>query len=262
LQSLRAAFGLGRRATSKIIPIALVIIAALPAIIQLGVAAAASNDIDIVEPQNYYEYVQVVLFLFVAAVGPELVGRDQRNRTLTLYFSRPILRSDYALAKLAAMATALLFLTLVPQTIMFIGNAFAGNDATEYLKDNLDQVFPIVASAVFTSVFMGAIGLAITAQTPRRAYSTGAILAVFVVSAAIASILLNTIEGTTGRYLYLAGLDSMDRGLTFWLFNATPDADSDLGKADLPGIVYLIAVLAVTAVATYILVRRYEKMSE
>ena len=36
-------------------------------------------------------------------VAPELVGRDQRNRSLALYFSRAVSRSDYVLAKLAAL---------------------------------------------------------------------------------------------------------------------------------------------------------------
>ena len=48
--------------------------------------------------------------LLVAVQAPELLGRDVRYRVLTLYFSRALLREDYALAKLAALTTAVLIL--------------------------------------------------------------------------------------------------------------------------------------------------------
>ena len=37
--------------------------------------------------------------LFCAVVAPELVSRDLRGGVLPLYFSRPLTRIDYALAK-------------------------------------------------------------------------------------------------------------------------------------------------------------------
>ena len=70
LQSLRATFGLGRRASSKIIPIGLAILTFVPAAIQLGIAAVAANVIEVYSAENYYGFIQVTLWLFCAAVSP------------------------------------------------------------------------------------------------------------------------------------------------------------------------------------------------
>jgi ABC-2 type transport system permease protein len=261
LQSLRATFGLGRRTGAKIIPIALVIMAALPAVVQLGVAAASSSVIDIFKPEEYYDHVGAVLALFAAAVAPELVGRDQRNKTLSLYFSRPLRRTDYALAKLGALATAMLFLTLLPQLLMFLGNAFAGNQANDYFRDNADQLLPIVASSVVLSVFTAAVALAIAAQTSRRAYSTGGVIAAFVLTSTIASILFNTMDNDVGRYVYPFGLYWLMRGVAFWIFRASPGPEDELALVDLPGAYYFLVITAITLAATYLLVRRYGRIS-
>ena len=85
IHSLRAAFGLGRPATAKIVPFGLAILALIPATIQLGIAAVASDVVELYSHSGYYSYVQWIIALFVAAVAPELVGRDQRSRVLTLY---------------------------------------------------------------------------------------------------------------------------------------------------------------------------------
>ena len=52
--------------------------------------------------------VGVFATILVAVQAPELLGRDVRYRVLSLYFSRALLREDYALAKLAALSAAVL----------------------------------------------------------------------------------------------------------------------------------------------------------
>ncbi|HQW51136.1 MAG TPA: hypothetical protein PL082_03690, partial [Tepidiformaceae bacterium] len=84
LYTLRGAFGIGRRASSKVIPIVITVIAFLPALVQLGVAAIVSEEVDIIRPENYFGFVQVPVALFCAAIAPEITGRDQRQRTLSL----------------------------------------------------------------------------------------------------------------------------------------------------------------------------------
>jgi ABC-2 type transport system permease protein len=99
VHSLRTAFGLGRRTSSKVFPFGLAVIAFVPAIIQLGVGAIVSgleHDIEVFKNEDYFTYVRVILVLFCAVVAPELVGRDQRTRTLSLYFSRAVSPLDAA----------------------------------------------------------------------------------------------------------------------------------------------------------------------
>jgi len=263
LSSLRTAFGLGRRTMSKVFPVGLLIVAFIPAIVQLAIGAItdfADADIEIFRAEDYYGYVQVVLALFCAAVAPELVGRDQRTRTLSLYFSRSLMREDYALAKLGALASALLSLTLGPQLLLFIGNGMVTDDLTGYIRDEWDLVLPIVASAVLLSTLVAGIGIVTASQTPRRAYSTVAVLAVFLLPWTIAQIVVET-AGENGRYALFFSPFHMMRGFTFWLFQASPNGDSTLTKADMPLIIYFLAALLLVAGLVALTIRRYRRIA-
>ena len=100
VHGLRVAFGLGRSAKAKIFPW---IVIALVGIIALIMAVAKAQGAP-VSYQDMPQIASVLSLVFLAVVAPELVSRDLRNKLLPLYFSRPIHRSDYALAKLASLA--------------------------------------------------------------------------------------------------------------------------------------------------------------
>src|SRR5690606_20540250 len=103
-ESLRAAFGLGRSTGAKIGPAILIAIALVPALVQLLLGALLPVDeIELVTHPDYYSGIKFLLALYIGIVAPDVVGRDQRTRSLTLYFTRAITRWDYALGKLAAM---------------------------------------------------------------------------------------------------------------------------------------------------------------
>ena len=256
--SLRTAFGLGRGAIAKIVPMGLTLLVTIPALVQLAVAAVASSDIEVYTAHGYYGYVQVMLVLFVGVAAPDLVGRDQRNRTLSLYFSRPLLRSDYALAKLAALTTAMLFLTLGPQLILFIGSVLA-EEGTAYLEENWQDLIPIAASGLLISLFLAAIALAIAAYVPRRAFATSLIIGIFIVSTAVASGIVES-SASLGYALLGAGYQVM-AGFTYWFFNEPPPPDDfDLREADLNGAWYFVAACGYVVACTWALVRRFERL--
>jgi ABC-2 type transport system permease protein len=268
--SLRGVFGLGRHHSSKIIPFGLAIITLLPAVVQVGFVALSQEATDVIEPSDYYEFIQWPLALFVAAVAPELVGRDQRNRTLSLYFSRALLRSDYVLAKVAALATALLILMLVPQTAVFLGDALGSDDSAGYLRDNWRDIAPIVGSGALLSLFLASIALAIGSQTSRWQLASGGVIAYFAITFAIASILVHTLESGPPRYAFLFSGFHVMRALTLWVFGITPtpaieDEDgtlaNDLALADVSLVLYALAAAVTVAVALLILYRRYRRMA-
>ena len=106
--SLRTAYGLGRSARSKIMPVGLVLLALLPSLLALGIIALiaqlgeAGEAMEALSPIQYatlFPFVAVLVFLFSASQSPELFGRDQRAGILPLYFSRATSRLDYAAAR-------------------------------------------------------------------------------------------------------------------------------------------------------------------
>ena len=262
LFSLRGAFGLGRRTSSKIIPIAIAIIAAVPAVIQLGVGAIVSSDrVDIIRPENYFNFIEIAVALFCAAVAPEVMGRDQRTLTLPLYFSRALGRTDYVLAKLLALWTALLFLTLIPQAVLAVGNGLASSDSVQYWQDSWLDLPRIIASGALVAGLFASLSLLVAAQTARRAYATVSVIAVFVISGVISDIISATAGGVWGQVAVLLTPFQVVRGTVLWIFGTVPEGDGALGQADLPGYLYFAVLCAATAFATWLVVRRYERLS-
>ncbi len=257
--TLRSAFGIGRRASSKIMPFAIVIIAFIPAIGQLAIAAIVSN-VEVYTPSNYFAYIEVPVALFCAAIAPEICGRDMRQRTLSLYFSRALHRRDYVLAKLAAFATALLFLTLLPQVVLVMGNGLASSDLWGYVQDNWAELPRTAASGALIAVMAACVCLAIASQTPRRAYATIAVVAWFLITWPIAGILVTEIGGAGRLAVFISPFEFM-HGTTLWIFNISPATDTTMDVADYPLWVYFLTSLAYASGSFAYLVRRFDRIA-
>jgi ABC-2 type transport system permease protein len=64
--------------------------------------------------------VQATFAVFLAALtGPGLISPDLANNALPLYFSRPLARSDYVLARLTTLFGMLSLITWVPGLLLF-----------------------------------------------------------------------------------------------------------------------------------------------
>jgi ABC-2 type transport system permease protein len=191
---------------------------------------------------NYFSTIVQFLVLFVAAQAPELLGRDQRHHVLPLYFSRALDRLDYPAAKLAALATALLIVSTLPQAAIFVGKVLGGVDMVEALSENLPAVPPIVLSSIAAAVVMASLGLAVAAFTPRRAYATAGIFALFYISLAVSAVVAATARESAGSawgdYAPLIAPTATLEGLTAWLFGSAPSGD-EFGLFALAGPVYL-----------------------
>ena len=118
---------------------------------------------------------------------------------------------------------------------------------------------PNIASAIAISALFAALGLTISAFTPRRAYATAVIIGVFIASNAIGGILYAVLRGEARRWVALLSIDTILTGLTSFLFS-TPTADIPspiVKRADLPGLVYIVATLVVVLAMVGLLFRRY-----
>jgi len=213
-----------------------------------------------ITPQNYLSAVQTFIAFFVTAQAPELLGRDQRYHVLTLYFSRALERTDYALAKYGALVCALALVLLVPQAVLLLGIVFASIDLGAGLGEALPLVPPILLSTIVGAAFFSGIGLVIAAFIPRRAFSAGAIVAVFLVLSGVISVLV--VQGRLrDPFRYVALLDpyALLDGLASTLFGVVGSNVTVTRSGIDPGI--FAAGACVVAVATLIvLVLRYRRI--
>jgi len=256
--SLRAAFGFGRRTAAKIAPFTLVAIALVPALLQLVFAPFFGDEMEVFKHEDYYGLVILVLAIYVAVIAPDIVGRDQNNRTLTLYFTRAISRADYVLAKFLALVSAMLLITLVPQLLLFAANGLVASSFADYLRADTDLLLPILGTALLGSTLIGSIAAAIAAQTPQRAFATIGIVAAFILPVFIASALVETIDSIYARLAVYTSPQALIEGFTTWMFDVAPNEDGLLPTADFPLYTYAIASIGVTVICYLLLLRRYK----
>jgi ABC-2 type transport system permease protein len=266
LFSFRGTFGIGRSGRAKIAPFTLAFLALLPALISVGIDALTSQAGGVgrqiqspIQYATYLGFATTLLILFCAAQAPDLVGRDQRYTVLPLYFSRALRRSDYALAKLAALWVALALVFLAPQLLIFVGRVLSAQDVPAAFGDNVGSVPPIVAVAALSALVLGSISVALASFTPRRAYATAAIIAIFIVPPIVASIVTQLTIGAGATIAALLDpIDLLD-GANSWLFGK-PVANDVLLAAGLPDVAYVPALIVYIALATALTIRRYQRI--
>ncbi|MEV8524531.1 MULTISPECIES: ABC transporter permease subunit [unclassified Streptomyces] len=259
-QSLRGAYGLGRSAKSKVLPMLLFAVMCVPAAIMVAVAVATkANDLP-VQYTRYAIFLQAVIGLFIAGQAPQTVSRDLRFKTVPLYFSRPIERLDYVLAKFAAMASALFVITGAPLVILYAGALLAKLDFADQTKGFAQGL----VSVVLLSLLFAGIGLVVAALTPRRGFGVAAVIAVLTVSygavSAVQAIAFN--QGSPGavQWLGLFSPITLIDGVQTAFLGASSNFPGGHGPGAGAGAVYLLVVLALIYGSYAVLMRRYRKV--
>jgi ABC-2 type transport system permease protein len=202
--------GLGLRRTfwAKLLPIAVVLLAYVPAIVFVGIAALIPDELNLTEFGSYADYfgnISAALILFVAIVGPEVLCSDRRNGMLGMYLASPLTRETYLLAKVLGIAPVLLLVTLGPELLLLVGRTLvdAGPDSVLEFVETLAQVLAsgLVLSALYTALSMAAASL-----TERRAVASAGVILTILASAAVTSALVEGAEFDERIYLLNLGL--------------------------------------------------------
>jgi ABC-2 type transport system permease protein len=112
-----------------------------------------------------------------ALVGPGLIAPDLANNALPLYFSRPLSRMDYALARLSTLAGILSIVTWVPGLILFgIQTGMAGSD---WFYSNWRLSFGVLGGSVIWLLLISIVALASSAYARNKIVSGAIVLAFF-----------------------------------------------------------------------------------
>jgi ABC-2 type transport system permease protein len=259
-QSLRGAYGLGRSAKSKVLPMLLFVVMCAPAAIMVAVAVATkAKDL----PTDYTRYailLQAVIGLYVASQAPQSVSRDLRFKTVPLYFSRPIETVDYVRAKYAALASALFILTAAPLLVLYVGALLAKLDFADQTKGFAQG---LVSVALLSLLFAG-IGLVISAVTPRRGFGIAAVIAVLTISyGAVSTVQAIAYDQSSTDVIAWLGLFSpitLIDGVQTAFLGASSAFPAGAGPSNGEGVVYLLVVLGLIAGCYGLLMRRYRKV--
>lgn len=258
-QSLRGAYGLGRSAKSKVLPMLLFAVMCLPAAIMVAVTVTTGLKTLPVDYTRYAVVMQAVIGLYVASQAPQSVSRDLRFKTVPLYFSRPVERIDYVLAKYAAMASALFLLTAVPLLVLYAGALLAELD----FADQTAGFGQGMVSVALLSLLFAGIGLVVSAVTPRRGFGIAAVIAVFTITYGAVSTVqaIAFQQGNTDAvgWIGLFSPITLIDGVQTAFLGATSAYPGGAGPSTVGGAVHLLVVLGLIAGCYGLLMRRYRK---
>ncbi len=251
VHGVRTVFGLGRSGKAKIFPWFVGSVLLLVAIILVAIRSQTG-----VAPTSYVDFPQqtsVLILLFLAIAAPELVSRDLRSKTLPLYFSRPVTRTDYAVAKVASLISAVFLIILVPLTVLFLGGAFSlpaheiWHEFTLYLRG--------LASAAIIAIVFSVVALLIASLLSRRMVAAAAIVGTFLVLSTVGGV-ITVIGGSGGEKIgRLVGPQLIVQSLSQWMLSGDPKHYGHFGW------VYLFAAALLTGVCALLLLVRYRRVA-
>jgi len=254
LASMRSAFGLGRSAKAKMLPFGILgllcLIGAIFALVRQLTGQGGG--------QTYYlgipSTVGLLIIILLAVIAPELVSRDLGNKTLSLYFSRPISRSDYVWAKLGAAVTVVFGVLLAPLFIMFLGAALQSGIGWDGLWDEWRDFSIGVLNAGVYAIVLATLSVLLASLTGRRAFAAGGLVTVFLVSTPVASAGMEIGKGAVGDLAGLASPFTLLAGVQRWVFGEGIPVGSY-------GPVYGLAAVLLVAGSVLLFIQRYRKVT-
>ncbi len=149
---------------------------------------------------RYFMDTQAVMAVILAALaGPGLIAPDLAHNGLPLYFSRPLSRLDYVLARLFTLVALLAMVTLFPALLLFAMQG--GLAGMGWLTQNWRLPFGVFTGFTLHILLVSLVALACSAWVKWRTIAGALVVGFFFILAGIAEMLNNVLEVTWGILL-------------------------------------------------------------
>jgi ABC-2 type transport system permease protein len=263
----RTALGFGRGPRAKVIPwffiavlsaIALVMALVAGAAKMLGGPEAAQG---LPSHSDYNGIASVLLFVFAAVVGPELLCPDRRNRVINLYLVRPITGTDYIVSRWAALFSVMTVAALLPQIILFFGLSMGDPKPAEYFAAHWLDIPRFVLAALAMAVYATTLALLTASFTNRRAYASVFLVGLFVITAPFTVGLSQEIDGPVGQWISMFDLANIPVHVNDLIFDKVSEMSEHAPARELPAWVRVAWYFAWTIVPGTILWARYRRLA-
>jgi len=188
--------------------------------------------------------IQAFFAVFLAALcGPGLIAPDLSNNALPLYFSRPLSRVDYALARLTTLLGMLSLITWIPGLLLF--GIQAGMAGGSWAYNNWRLGAGIFAGFALWILLISLVALAGSAYARLRVIAGGLVLGFFFILGGV-SVMINAVfRDTWGHALNPA-----------WAAGRLWYAMLDVSSPQGPGVAACLAVLIVMMLLLLVVLER------
>jgi ABC-2 type transport system permease protein len=266
---IRIALGLGRGPRSKALPWFFLAVLSMIGLVMAIVAGAANllggegsaEKMNLPSHSDYYGIVSMILFVFAAVVGPELLCRDRREGTINLYLVRPLSGSDYVFGRWLAFLSVLLVATWLPQTILFLGLCGGDPEPMKYFQTHWLDIPKFLAAGVVISAYVTTISMLVASFTTRRAYAAVFLVGLFAITTPFTIGASREMEGALGQWLSMFSLTDIPLHVNDMIFGKPSEMTEhaparELGNAVL-GLWYLAWMTVMGAVIWF----KYRRLS-
>jgi ABC-2 type transport system permease protein len=149
---------------------------------------------------SIFMYVQSAWAVFLAALaGPGLVAPDLANNALPLYFSRPLTRWSYALARLTVIVGMLSIVTWIPGLILF--GLQVGLAGGWWFLANWTLGVGMVAGFLLWLLLLSLVAMASSAYVKWRVVAAAVSLAFFFILSGVSTMIDAVFRVTWGHIL-------------------------------------------------------------
>jgi ABC-2 type transport system permease protein len=149
---------------------------------------------------SIFMYVQAGFAVFLAALaGPGLIAPDLSNNALPLYFSRPLTRWSYALARLTVIVGMLSVVTWVPGLLLF--GLQVGMAGGWWFLANWTLGAAVVVGFLLWLLVLSLVAMATSAYVKWRIVAGAVSLAVFFILSGVSEMIDNVFRVTWGHIL-------------------------------------------------------------
>ncbi|HJU75310.1 MAG TPA: ABC transporter permease subunit [Gemmatimonadaceae bacterium] len=266
---LRAALGLGRGAWSKVLPWFFIGLLAGIALIMALIAGAAermagpgaAERMNLPSHSDYNGFASIILFLFAALVGPELLCRDRREGVLNLYFVRPLTSGDYVAARWLAFLVVMLVAAWLPQIILLLGLSMGDPTPVAYLRKNWLDIPRFLAAGLVMAAYITTLAMLTASFTTRRAYAAVFLVGLFAITTPFTMGLAAEIGGRTGQVISLFSLTNIPLYVNDIIFGEVSEVTSIAPARTLPKPMLVGWWFAWTVIPGVILWWRYRRLT-
>ena len=266
---VRTALGLGRGARAKILPWLFIGVLAAIALVMALVAGAAervggagaAEQMNLPSHADFYGIASIIIFVFAAVVGPELLCPDRRQGVLSLYRVRPLSGTDYIASRWAACLAVLTAAAWLPQVILFLGLSMGDPAPTAYLAAHWLDVPRFLAAGLVMAAYAATLALLTASFTTRRAYASVFLVGLFVITTPFTVGVADEMGGTLGRWISMLNLTNIPVHVNDVIFGEVSEVTEDAPARELPAAVRVGWYFVCTLVPGAVLWARYRRLA-
>jgi len=121
--------------------------------------------------RQFLEQQDFFVFIITVYVGAGLIANDRRANALQIYLSKPLMRSEYIIGKLAILFTFLTLVTFVPAILLLLLKVMFDGNFT-FLKNNLFLI-PAITIGAFLQIALASFTMLALSSLSKSARYVG-----------------------------------------------------------------------------------------